>query len=160
MKILQIVTVALLLATGGAASLLHAEDAGQAPTYRRQLRELPRESLFDVTFGSPPPLVTERGILIIEAYLDLNDNSRRDSDEPELTDQLSCVVGERDYQVPAFIPGLDYNETYTVACQGKTFRPRSGQPDVFVEKRGQIIRLELPCTAMEPDSTKPPATHP
>jgi len=163
MKITSALSLLLLLIAGNGTALLAAEPEPSpqpATTYHKQLREMPRETLFDVTFGSPPPLVTERGILIIEAYHDLNANQQRDPEEPELTNQVSCRVGERDYQVPAFIPGLGYNETYTVACTGEAFQPHSSRPDVFIEKRGQIIRLELPCVAAAPQPQAPAATHP
>lgn len=163
MKILQIILVLLLLVPGSSSDVLYAAEsaATQPPTsFKKQLRKMPRESLFDITFGSPPPLATERGILIIEAYNDLNANQKRDPDEPELTDQVSCRVGDQDYQVPAFIPGLDYNQTYTVACTGKTYHPVNTSPDIFIEKRGQIIRLNLPCSTVTASASPAPPAPP
>lgn len=112
-----------------------------------QLREIQpqKESIFDITFGSPPPLATERGILIIDAFNDLNNNGKQDDEELPLLEEISCRLDNIDYQVPAFIPGLSYNESYQISCDGKTYQPTLAKPDVFIEKRGQIIHLLIPC---------------
>jgi len=123
-----------------------AGDPTKAPAYY-ELRDLrPRdESIFDITFGSPPPLATERGILIIDAYNDLNNNQLQDDNELPLVEEISCRLGEIDYRVPAFIPGLAYNDSYSISCSGHSYQPTQDQPEVLIEKRGQIIRLNIPC---------------
>lgn len=122
------------------------ETPQQAPA-GYQLREIqPREeSIFDIVFGSPPPLATERGILIIDAFNDLNNNGKQDDGELPLVEEISCRLDNIDYQVPAFIPGLSYNESYQIACDGKTYQPSMNKPDIFIEKRGQVIHLLIPC---------------
>ena len=122
-----------------------------------ELRDLrPRdESIFDITFGSPPPLATERGILIIDAYNDLNNNQMQDANELSLVEEISCRLGDIDYRVPAFIPGLAYNDSYSISCSGQAYQPTQDQPEVLIEKRGQIIRLNLPCRTRQPVPATP-----
>jgi len=133
-----------------------ADDPTKVPAYY-ELRDLrPRdESIFDITFGSPPPLATERGILIIDAYNDLNNNQLQDANELSLVEEISCRLGEIDYRVPAFIPGLAYNDNYSIICSGHTYQPTQDQPDVLIEKRGQIIRLNIPCRTRLPAPVTP-----
>lgn len=124
---------------------------------RYEIRDLrPKgESIFDITFGSPPPLATERGILIIDAFNDLNNNQRQDENELQLSEEITCHLGGIDYPVPAFIPGLGYNDTYNITCRGRIYQPTEQQPEIFIEKRGQIIRLNIPCRTQlaAPDAT-------
>ncbi|TYP00343.1 hypothetical protein EDC39_101510 [Geothermobacter ehrlichii] len=127
---------------------LHAEGTTEASVnMRKQLpaRE-PEESILDLTFGSPPPLATERGILIIDAFFDRNGNGRHDPDEDELTDKITCSLDGIDYSVPAFIPGLPYQETFELSCSGEQYTPRLDDSEIFVSKRGQILHLDLPCS--------------
>ena len=90
-------------------------------------------------------LPTERGILIIDAFEDLNRNGVQDPDEPILSDEISCTIDKIDYSVPAFIPGLDYNNRYKVRCSGERYMLYSPPKDVFVERRGHVIEVSLPC---------------
>lgn len=143
-----------LLLVGGAPGFVHsAEDPSQETRYRIYDREIPKESLFDITFGSPPPMATERGILIIDAYIDRNGNNKRDADDPNLEKEISCRIGEIDYPVPAFIPGLGYNDTYTVVCNGEQYQPDVREKSLFIEKRGQVIRVDLPCRPVSQEKT-------
>jgi hypothetical protein len=149
-----------LFAVGALVVPVAAEETKAPETqYRMYDREIPKENLFDITFGSPPPLATERGILIIDAYLDVNGNQRRDPEDTDLVKEITCHVGELDYPVPAFIPGLAYNETHAVNCSGERFQPSLTEKDVFVERRGQVIRVDLPCraAAVTKTSSTPPA---
>jgi hypothetical protein len=132
--------------SGGAAVNAEQGEATIVPG-RYEIREYrPKgESIFDITFGSPPPLATERGILIIDAFNDLNNNQRQDENELQLVEDISCRLGDIDYPVPAFIPGLAYNDSYSITCSGRNYQPTLQQPEVFIEKRGQIIRLNIPC---------------
>jgi hypothetical protein len=104
-----------------------------------------KENLLDLVFGSPPPMATERGILIIDAFHDLNGNGRRDADEGDLDEGVFCLVDDIEYAVPAFIPGLAYDGSYKVLCAGDRYRPTVSKENVFVRQRGQIITLDLPC---------------
>ena len=108
--------------------------------------ETPRKETFlDLIFGSDVQLPTERGILIIDAFEDLNRNGVQDPDEPILSDEISCTIDKIDYSVPAFIPGLDYNNRYKVRCSGERYMLYSPPKDVFVERRGHVIEVSLPC---------------
>ncbi|RME36177.1 MAG: hypothetical protein D6794_08825 [Deltaproteobacteria bacterium] len=104
------------------------------------------ESILDLTFGSPPELATERGILIIDAFEDSNGDGRRDPDEKDLNNQVVCTLDGIDYQVPAFIPGLPYQETFQLSCSSDIWLPRLTRNQIFVSQRGQVIHLDLPCT--------------
>jgi len=144
--------------TGQSGAVVNSdtEPPAKAPG-RYEIREnRPRkESIFDITFGPPPPMATERGILIIDAYNDLNNNQKQDENELPLIEEISCRLGTVDYLVPAFIPGLGYNESYTVRCSGTAYQPSEDQPEVFIEKRGQIIRLNVPCRTQVPTPPVP-----
>jgi hypothetical protein len=132
-------------------SVVNAEvpEPTKAPGRYEIIEKRPgEESIFDITFGSPPPLATERGILIIDAYNDLNNNQLQDDNELPLAEEISCRLGGIDYRVPAFIPGLGYNDSYSVTCSGQTYQPTKEQPEVFIEKRGQVIRLNIPCRTL------------
>lgn len=112
-----------------------------------------REGNFlNLIFGSAPPMPTQRGILIIDAFHDRNGNGRREADEDDLKQEVFCLVDDIEYDVPAFIPGLDLDGSYRVLCAGDRFRPKVSQENVFVRRRGEIIQLDLPCTPL-PHST-------
>ena len=104
-----------------------------------------KETILDLIFGSDAALPTERGILIIDAFEDLNRNGIQDLDEPELTNEVSCQIDKIDYLIPAFIPGLDYNGRYKVRCSSDHYSLYSPPKDVFIERRGHVIEISLPC---------------
>ena len=106
------------------------------------------DSLLDLIFGSVPPMPTQRGILIIDAFNDSNGNSRRDAGEDDLRREIFCLVDDIEYDVPAFIPGLDLDGSYRVLCAGDRFRPNVSEENVFIRSRGEIIQLDLPCTPL------------
>lgn len=136
--------LALLLA---AFLLIVASQAGAAPEteYNLDRNRAPQENLLSLIFGNAPPLATERGILVINAFSDLNGNGRRDPGEADLAGLLSCSLDGIDYTIPAFIPGLKYEGNYKLSCQGASFQPALTQPDLFIARRGAIIRLDIPC---------------
>lgn len=105
----------------------------------------PEESLFDLIFGSPPPVATQRGILLIDAFLDANGNGRRDRGESDLAGAVQCTLDGIDYTIPAFIPGLEYEGSYQLACSSAAYRPSLDDPDIFISQRGEIVRLDIPC---------------
>jgi len=115
----------------------------------------PEENLLSLIFGSPPPMATERGILLIDAFLDDNGNGQRDPGEEDLAGKISCRLDGIDYTVPAFIPGLKYEGSYQLACSGASFEPDLTQPDLFVGQRGEIIRIDIPCRSLA-EATPPP----
>ncbi|MBE0502399.1 MAG: hypothetical protein IBX47_13290, partial [Desulfuromonadales bacterium] len=88
---------------------------------------------------------TEKGILIIDAFEDLNNNGYQDDAEPLLSGEVSCTVDEISYSVPAFIPGLNYNSRYTIRCSSESYVIYSSAKDIFIERRGHVIEISLPC---------------
>lgn len=104
-----------------------------------------KENLFNLFFGGAPLMPTQRGTVIVEAYHDKNDNQRRDSGEESLDKVVVCIVEEVVYPIPAFIPGLDNGMNYTFLFEGEDFQPSFKQREVFIKKRGQIIRIDVPC---------------
>jgi hypothetical protein len=104
-----------------------------------------KETILDLIFGSEVKLPTERGILIIDAFEDTNKNGIQDATEPILTNQVSCTVDEINYSVPAFIPGLNYNSRYSVRCSSENYFLYSQPDNVFIERRGHVIEVSLPC---------------
>ncbi len=117
-------------------------------------------NIFNLIFGPAPPMATERGTLIIDAFEDTNGNGRKDGGEKSLDGSISCRVDGIDYTLPAFIPGLSYNSSYDVLCKGRDFTPELSKKNILVASRGQILKLALPCrragsasTAGRPDKT-------
>ena len=133
-----------------------AAGATTSSEYNLDRNRLPEENYLTLIFGSPPPLGTQRGILVIDAFSDLNGNGRRDPGETDLTGQLSCTLDGIDYTVPAFIPGLKYEGSYKLVCQGPSFQPDLPQRDLFIAQRGEIIRIDLPCRKIAQSATTPP----
>lgn len=113
--------------------------------YHLDRQRAPEENLLSLIFGSPPPMATERGILLIDAFADSNGNGRRDPGETNLHGQVSCALDGIDYQVPAFIPGLKYEGSYQLACSSSGYRLDLKSPDLFIARRGQILRVDIPC---------------
>lgn len=137
--------LALLFASIATASAKPTGD--EAPAEKLELRDetLQKETILDLIFGTEARLPTERGILIIDAFEDLNINGVQDGTEPTLTDQIFCTVDKIIYSVPAFIPGLSYNDRYTVRCSSENYSLYSPPEDVFIERRGHVIEISLPC---------------
>jgi hypothetical protein len=138
--------------------LLLVVPAGAATTgeYNLNRNRAPEQNLLNLIFGSAPPLATQRGILVIDAFVDLNGNGQRDPGEPDLPGQLSCALDGKDYSVPAFIPGLKYEGTYQLNCQGPSFQPDLPKHDLFIAQRGEIIRIDLPCRKIAASTPLPP----
>ena len=104
-----------------------------------------KETILDLIFGSDKAMPTERGILIIDAFEDLNRNGVQDVDEPIVVNEISCKIDKIEYPIPAFIPGLDYNGRYKVRCSSENYSLYSPPKDVFIERRGHVIEISLPC---------------
>lgn len=117
----------------------------------KQQQAPPRKgNLFDLFFGSAPPMPTQRGILIVDAFLDSNGNHKRDAGEEDLSGKVDCEMDKVNYPLPAFIPGLSIGKDYTLACKGKEFVPDGAPADVFIERRGQIVHLDIPFRPAPP----------
>lgn len=104
-----------------------------------------KETILDLIFGSTPGMPTERGILVIDAFEDLDNDGKKDASEPELRNEITCQIDKIDYSVPAFIPGLDYNNRYEIRCSGKNYYPTMPDKEILIEHRGHVIEIELPC---------------
>ncbi len=102
-------------------------------------------NILNLFFGGPPPMASERGILVIDAFWDLNGNTLRDPGEKPLDREVFCLVDDVEYLVPAFIPGLRYDDGYKILCSGDSFKPAITKKQIFVKRRGQVFRLDLPC---------------
>ncbi len=117
-----------------------------------------KETILDLIFGSTPGLPTERGILVIDAFEDLDGDGKRTEDEPELRNEIVCQIDQVEYSVPAFIPGLDYNNKYEVRCSGDKYYPTMPDKEILIEHRGHVIEIELPC--LKSVSTSPAPSNP
>ena len=139
---------------------------GAEETFNAERPRSPRENYLSLIFGSPPPMATERGILLIDAYFDRNDNGRRDPGENDLAGEVTCTLDGIDYSVPAFIPGLKYEGNYQLACNGPHYALDLKQPELFISQRGAILRVDIPCRVLgsidRPSQTtkSPPLPHP
>ena len=104
-----------------------------------------KETVLDLIFGSTPEMPTERGILVIDAFEDLDNNGLQDENEPELRNEIVCQIDKIDYSIPAFIPGLDYNNRYKIRCSGEQYYTTMPDKEILIEHRGHIIEIKLPC---------------
>jgi hypothetical protein len=131
--------ICLILAPAAHTANGDAEEFG--------IKEQPehKETVLDLIFGSAPEMPTERGILVIDAFEDLDRNGVKGSEEPELRNEIICQIDKIDYKVPAFIPGLDYNNRYEVRCSGKNYYPTLPDKEILIEHRGHVIEISLPC---------------
>ncbi|WP_321531321.1 hypothetical protein [uncultured Desulfuromonas sp.] len=108
-------------------------------------------NILNIILDKTPAMSTERGTLVIDAYIDSNSNSLWDADEPDLKGEIICTIDDLDYPVPAFIPGLDYNARYKISCQGTgSYQPTASQKNVLIARRGQIIKMTIPCRKASP----------
>lgn len=108
-----------------------------------------KETILDLVFGSTPAPPTEKGTLVVDAFDDKNGNGKRDTDEPALVKEIVCTVDKINYPVPAFIPGLDYNGRYEVRCSGERWQPKVPEDNIFIERRGAVIEIDLPCRPVD-----------
>ena len=120
-------------------------DDKEAEEFGIKERPARKETILDLIFGSTPGMATERGILVIDAFEDLNRDGKKSENEPELRNEIVCQIDSIDYSIPAFIPGLDYNNRYEVRCSGKNFFPTMPDKEILIEHRGHVIEIELPC---------------
>ncbi|PLX81254.1 MAG: hypothetical protein C0616_05145 [Desulfuromonas sp.] len=137
--------------------LLAADLPNALAETRFNLRQgpTPEESILELLFGSPPPLATERGILVVNAFNDQDGNGHHDVGEESLDGQITCSLDGIDYTIPAFIPGLAYEADYRLECRGEHFKPGFSSEEIFIRKRGQIIHVALPCRKEPESETRP-----
>lgn len=137
--IFQVLLVAFLLMPSSGWSAKSSEE------FNVEGGAVKKENLFNLFFGGAPLMPTQHGTVIVEAYHDKNDNKLRDVGEESLDQAVVCIVEEIVYPIPAFIPGLDNGMNYTFLFEGEGFQPSIKQKDIFIKKRGQIIRIDVPC---------------
>jgi len=139
---------------------LNQQPAKESFTQRDTLPLEKKGNILNIVLDKPPAISTERGTLVIEAFLDLNKNQQRDDAETDLYDVITCTLDEIDYAIPAFIPALDYNARYKLSCQGTTeFQPTVNQKNVLIARRGEIIHMVIPCRSTSNSTENPPSTN-
>lgn len=88
---------------------------------------------------------TENGTVIIDAFLDDNNNQQWDDGEIPLEKAVVCVLDNVEYPLPAFIPGLENGTNYPLSCSSREYDLSVKQKSVFIKKRGEIIKIDVPC---------------
>lgn len=107
-------------------------------------------NILNIVLGRSPERSTERGTLVMEAFHDANGDGIYTEGEELLRDEISCIVDEVNYVLPAFVPGLDYNARYSIKCQGKkNYEPTNVTKNVLIARRGAIITISIPCNLVE-----------
>ncbi len=137
--LLQVLLLALFLVPSSSWSAKSSEE------FNVEGGAVKKGNLFNLFLGGAPLMPTQHGTVIVEAYHDKNDNQLRDVGEESLDQVVVCIVEEIVYLIPAFIPGLDNGMNYTFLFEGDGFQPSIKQKEVFIKKRGQIIRIDVPC---------------
>lgn len=136
----------------------------QAETFTKEKRTQDEEKkrkgdFFNMIFGPVPSMPTERGLLLINAFHDENGNQAKDPEEKELRNEIVCRVDGIQYRIPAFIPALKLHENYRVECgteeNSMEFFPEMENTELFVQRRGQVISIELPCRRLESKESPP-----
>jgi hypothetical protein len=138
--LISLLVLGLLPASAGSVS---AAETHTEFNVRKDIEN--KGNIFNLVFGPAPPLATQRGILLIDAFFDKNDNGRRDAGENDLNQEVFCLIEDIEYTVPAFIPGLAYRGSYKILCAGERYEPAIKKEDLFIERRGQIVRVDIPC---------------
>ncbi|HXV22434.1 MAG TPA: hypothetical protein VD811_15730 [Desulfuromonadales bacterium] len=152
--LLSLFTLGLLPASARSVSAAEAHTEFNA---RRDIEN--KGNILNLVFGSAPPLATQRGILLIDSFFDKNDNGRRDAGENDLDQEVFCLIEDIEYTVPAFIPGLAYRSSYKILCAGERYEPAIKREDYFIERRGQIIRVDIPCRKAGGEAALLPPKH-
>jgi hypothetical protein len=133
-------------------------DADQTDTEFNIKKEgVQKDNIFNLFFGGAPVMPTEHGIVIIDAYLDKNNNRQWDADEKPLEKGVICILDDIEYPVPAFIPGLENGANYSLECSSTTYVPALKKKNVFIKKRGEIIKIDVPCQILAARSANSPA---
>ncbi|MDY0211814.1 MAG: hypothetical protein RBR06_02270 [Desulfuromonadaceae bacterium] len=103
-------------------------------------------NILNIVLGRSSERSTERGTLVMEAFHDANGDGIHNEGEELLRNEISCIVDNVNYVLPAFVPGLDYNARYSIKCRGKQkYEPTAVTKNVLVARRGAIIAISIPC---------------
>lgn len=142
-----------------------AQDSSANLTREKKMEEEEEQkgNIYNFIFGSAPSMPTERGLLVLHAFHDLNRNMIQDPGEEFLRNEVVCLVDGIRYRVPAFIPALKLHQNYVIRCstdvQNGKFRPLQDEEEIFVERRGQVFDIGVACESAEPGNA-PPAASP
>lgn len=137
-----ILSVALVDLSCGVSSAW-ADEAGAEFNIKNE--GVKKDNIFNLFFGGAPLMPTDNGTVIIDAYLDLNDNQLWDTGEKPLDKVVICVLDDIEYPVPAFIPGLENGTNYSLKCMSSEYEPSMKHKNIFIKKRGEIIKIDVPC---------------
>jgi hypothetical protein len=133
---------------------LNSVDTKNAPTTFEKSESLPQEkkgNILNIILDRSPEISTTRGTLVIEAFIDTNNNKIWDPNELSIKDEVVCSIDKTKYSIPAFIPALDYNARYKISCVGSSqYQPTVEQKNVLIARRGQIINMAIPCRNTTP----------
>lgn len=111
-----------------------ADEAGAEFNIKNE--GIKKDNIFNLFFGGAPLMPTENGTVIIDAYLDLNDNQLWDTGEKPLDKVVICVLDGVEYPVPAFIPGLENGTNYSLKCTSSEYEPSVKNKNIFIKKGG------------------------
>ena len=161
--ILSLAMILLSVAVSNFSCGVHSAWADEAGAeFNIKNEGVKKDNIFNLFFGGAPLMPTENGTVIIDAYLDLNDNQLWDTGEKPLDKVVICVLDDIEYPVPAFIPGLENGTNYSLKCKSSEYEPSMKQKNIFIKKKGRNYqdRSTLPSTCfphrnayslMEPD---------
>ncbi|NLC71538.1 MAG: hypothetical protein GX751_09295 [Desulfuromonadaceae bacterium] len=163
-RIVTVVLFSLLVSGPGLHLWLETCQAQQSPASLTREKKIEEEeekqgNIYNLLFGSAPSMPTERGLLIIHAFHDRNQNMVQDPGEDFLRNEIACVVDGILYRVPAFIPGLKLHSNYLIRCatdeRHERFKPIQDEEEVFVARRGQVFDIGIACEIIEKGDPSP-----
>jgi hypothetical protein len=135
----------------GGDTRVNVNDSQQDFSKTDNLQLEKKGNILNIILDKSPELSTQRGTLVIEAFLDSNNNKVWDNTELDLKNDIVCTIDNVKYSIPAFIPALDYNARYKIRCTGSSdFQPTIDQKNVLIARRGQIINMTIPCSKNTP----------
>ncbi len=150
------ITVTLLFCPciGMSQTEVSLNEAQNGTSFEQEQKPVPppgrQGNILNIVLGRSPERSTERGTLVMEAFYDANGDGIFTEGEELLRDEISCIVDEVNYVLPAFIPGLDYNARYSIKCRGKQkYEPTTVSKNVLVARRGAIITVSIPCNLVQ-----------
>lgn len=159
-KILLFLTVCTFFGLKVPGPSMAAENLSKEIQVQEKEEREKQGNIFNMIFGSAPGMPTERGLLLINAYHDNNGNQAKDSEEPELRNEIVCRVDGIQYHIPAFIPALRLHENYRVECAtapaSSNYVPEKVSTELFIQRKGQVFFIEVPCKKLEP--AQPPSS--
>lgn len=145
--LLLVISCPLHVCAAADEAQVNVNDSQQDFSRTDNLQLEKKGNILNIILDKSPELSTQRGTLVIEAFLDGNNNKIWDGNESDLKNEIVCTIDKVKYSVPAFIPALDYNARYEISCSGlSSFQPTIDQKNVLIARRGQIINMTIPCS--------------